>query len=261
MKIGETILRLREEKKMSQEEFAQYFHVTRQTISNWEKEKSFPDLQTLVKISDTTGVSLDAMLRDNFEIVQQIDKKVRHLKTFKIGTAIITAILLVGISYFGIQNVKQNNIVHTMESNLNELGFEKKGNNYCLEEGDFKYDIYLFDRPAIWKWNQELDSSEKFVVGRYVKKDSDLSEPKKTDVTIRKTNEFTTLNISRGNYMVDGTSPQIGEYSLDKNGEIKHAEKMAKEDYKIYAELQSEIKEAVEKMDGIYSKLYGEKDI
>lgn len=45
MKIGETILRLREEKKMSQEEFAQYFHVTRQTISNWEKEKSFPDLQ------------------------------------------------------------------------------------------------------------------------------------------------------------------------------------------------------------------------
>ena len=39
MKIGETILKLREEKKMSQEEFAQYYHVTRQTISNLEKEK------------------------------------------------------------------------------------------------------------------------------------------------------------------------------------------------------------------------------
>ena len=48
MKIGETILKLREEKKMSQEEFAQYYHVTRQTISNWEKEKNYPDLQTLV---------------------------------------------------------------------------------------------------------------------------------------------------------------------------------------------------------------------
>lgn len=59
MKIGETILKLREEKQMSQEEFAQYFHVTRQTISNWEKEKSFPDLQTLVRISDAAGVSLD----------------------------------------------------------------------------------------------------------------------------------------------------------------------------------------------------------
>ena len=55
MKIGETILKLREEKKMSQEEFAQYYHVTRQTISNWEKEKNYPDLQTLVKISDESG--------------------------------------------------------------------------------------------------------------------------------------------------------------------------------------------------------------
>lgn len=39
MKIGETILKLREAKQMSQEEFAQHYHVTRQTISNWEKEK------------------------------------------------------------------------------------------------------------------------------------------------------------------------------------------------------------------------------
>ena len=114
MKIGETILKLREEKKMSQEEFAEYFHVTRQTISNWEKEKSFPDLQTLVKISDAAGVSVDSMLRDNFIMVQQIDKKVKHLKLFKIGTAVIAAIILVVISYFGIQTVKQNNITHSM---------------------------------------------------------------------------------------------------------------------------------------------------
>ncbi len=40
MKIGETILKLREAKQMSQEEFAQHYHVTRQMISNWEKEVS-----------------------------------------------------------------------------------------------------------------------------------------------------------------------------------------------------------------------------
>ena len=121
MRLGETILKLREEKKMSQEEFAEYFHVTRQTISNWEKEKSFPDLQTLVKISDMAGVSVDAMLRDNFEIVEQIDKKIKHLKVYKIATAIIAVIILVGFSYFSVQNIKQDNIVHTMETNLEEL--------------------------------------------------------------------------------------------------------------------------------------------
>ena len=256
MKIGETILKLREEKKMSQEEFAEYFHVTRQTISNWEKEKSFPDLQTLVKISDAAGVSVDSMLRDNFIMVQQIDKKVKHLKLFKIGTAVIAAIILVVISYFGIQTVKQNNITHSMESSLKELGFEKNGNNYCLEDVDFRYDIYLFDKPAIWKWNQELDSSEKFVVGTYTQNDSDLLETKKVEMTIRKTEQFTTLNISKGDYTVDGVSPQISEYTLDKNGEIKNPEKMDEEDYKIYSALQGEIKETVEKMNGIYSKLY-----
>lgn len=256
MKIGETILKLREEKRMSQEEFAQYFHVTRQTISNWEKEKSFPDLQTLVQISDAAGVSLDEMLRDNFKVVQQIDKKIRHLKVFKIGMAIIAAIILVGISYLGIQTVRQNHIIHAMESNLKELGFEKNGNSYCLEDVDFRYDIYLFDRPAIWKWNQELDPSEKFVVGTYTKSDADLSEKEKVSVTIRKTEEFTTLNISRGDYTADGASPQIREYTIDKNGKIKHEEKMDKEDYKVYTELQGKIKEAVEKMDGIYAQLY-----
>ena len=49
MKIGETILKLREEKKMSQEEFAQYYHVTRQTISNWEKGKELSGFTNISK--------------------------------------------------------------------------------------------------------------------------------------------------------------------------------------------------------------------
>ena len=117
MKIGETILKLREEKKMSQEEFAQYYHVTRQTISNWEKEKNYPDLQTLVKISDESGVSLDCMIKDNFAMVQEIDKKVRHLKRFKIGTAIVFAIVLFVLSYIGIQSSKQKYLIHTYDQN------------------------------------------------------------------------------------------------------------------------------------------------
>lgn len=35
MSIGKTILNVRKEKEMSQEEFGELFHVTRQTVSNW----------------------------------------------------------------------------------------------------------------------------------------------------------------------------------------------------------------------------------
>ena len=43
MKIGKTIQSIRTGQQLSQEQFAQIFHVTRQTISNWENEKSYPE--------------------------------------------------------------------------------------------------------------------------------------------------------------------------------------------------------------------------
>ena len=49
MKIGETILKLREEKKMSQEEFAQYYHVTRQTIFKLGKGKELSGFTNISK--------------------------------------------------------------------------------------------------------------------------------------------------------------------------------------------------------------------
>ena len=38
--------------RVSQEEFGKLFHVTRQTVSNWENGKSYPDLQILVSMSN-----------------------------------------------------------------------------------------------------------------------------------------------------------------------------------------------------------------
>ena len=254
MKIGETILKLREEKKMSQEEFAQYYHVTRQTISNWENEKNYPDLQTLIKISEESGITIDSMLKENFSMVQEIDKKVRHLKVFKIGTAVLIAIVLLTASYIGIQNSKQDHLVQTYENRLGEMGFEKRGNNYCLSDSDLRYDVYLFDRPDLWKWNQEMADEEKFIVATLI---SDNRDPEDhLYITIRKTEKFTSLQISRDGDTADGGSPQFGEYSLDQDGRIKHREKMDAEDYKIYERFKGEIESGVKKLNKMYSKLY-----
>lgn len=62
MQLGQTIVKIRKEHGLTQEEFAKKFNVTRQTVSNWENEKSYPDLLTLVKISDMFGYSLDTIL-------------------------------------------------------------------------------------------------------------------------------------------------------------------------------------------------------
>lgn len=94
MNIGTKIIVIRKQRNMTQEDFAKIFHVTRQTVSNWENEKSYPDLQTLVQISNEFNVSLDTMLKEDMLMVKKIDDYKIYKKIF-IG--LITCILAVGV--------------------------------------------------------------------------------------------------------------------------------------------------------------------
>ena len=71
MNIAMSILKIRKDKKLTQEEFAKLFNVTRQTVSNWENEKSYPDLQTLIKISDM----FDNRVKKEAEIIAKHNPK------------------------------------------------------------------------------------------------------------------------------------------------------------------------------------------
>lgn len=75
MSVGKQILNIRKKQELTQEEFGKLFYVTRQTVSNWENEKSYPDLQTLVTMSDMFGISLDILLKEDGKMVKAIDEE------------------------------------------------------------------------------------------------------------------------------------------------------------------------------------------
>lgn len=75
MNIGSQILKIRKEKGLTQEEFGKIFHVTRQTVSNWENEKSYPDLQILIDISNRFDISLDVLIKEDVKMVKTMDKR------------------------------------------------------------------------------------------------------------------------------------------------------------------------------------------
>lgn len=105
MSIGKQIVNIRKEHNLTQEEFGNFFFVTRQTVSNWENEKSYPDLRTLVSMSDRFGISLDVMLKGDGQMVEAIDRERMHntLKKEKqiidfftgAGTGFLTSCLMV----------------------------------------------------------------------------------------------------------------------------------------------------------------------
>ncbi len=88
MNIGNRILNIRNEEHLTQEKFGELFHVTRQTVSNWENGKSYPDLKTLIDISNQFGISLDTLLKEDSNMVKHMDKA-RLMETLRREKSII----------------------------------------------------------------------------------------------------------------------------------------------------------------------------
>lgn len=68
MKLSEKIIELRKTKGMTQEELAELCSVSRQSISKWEADIALPELEKLLILSETFGVSLDVLVKDELEI-------------------------------------------------------------------------------------------------------------------------------------------------------------------------------------------------
>lgn len=77
MNIGEQINNLRKQHGLSQDDFANLFNVSRQTISNWENGKSYPDLEMIIKVSDYFKISIDELLKNDVQTVKKLIMKKR----------------------------------------------------------------------------------------------------------------------------------------------------------------------------------------
>ena len=64
MEIGAKLRQARIAAGLTQEQTAEALGVSRQSISNWENEKNYPDIVSVVRLSDLYAVSLDALLKE-----------------------------------------------------------------------------------------------------------------------------------------------------------------------------------------------------
>jgi len=75
MELCTQIKKYRTEAGMSQDEFADKIYVSRQTVSNWETGKNYPDINSLILMSETFGVSVDTLLKGDAEVIKDMIKK------------------------------------------------------------------------------------------------------------------------------------------------------------------------------------------
>lgn len=106
MELGRRITELRKANNLTQEALAERCSVTRQTISNWENGKSYPDLEMLVFISDSFDISLDALVKGDGKMVQEITKEQRkgRFQNYKMAALTVGLLLLVGLGLFALDH-------------------------------------------------------------------------------------------------------------------------------------------------------------
>lgn len=72
MILGQRIKEEREKRNWTQSELADKLSVSRQSISKWELDSAYPDIERLIQISDLFGVTLDSLIKGDNELQKNI---------------------------------------------------------------------------------------------------------------------------------------------------------------------------------------------
>ena len=95
MELGNQIKKYRNELSLSQDALAEKVYVSRQTVSNWENDKSYPDVKSLCLLSDIFQVSLDQLIKGDVEKMREQINQEDKRKFEKLGS--IFGVLLIAV--------------------------------------------------------------------------------------------------------------------------------------------------------------------
>ena len=175
---------------MSQEDFAEMFHVSRQTISNWENSKSYPDLETIIKISDSFQISLDILLKEDLIMVIAV-----------VFALVIGSFVIYSCVYFNTKNKLEGNFTQQLKEN----NFHKNRNGYysMSDSKGITYSVPNQSMPGL------LDFSLRFHISN-VYCDIDL-EDTIVEIVWEDNNEFTASAISKDDNKIVGSTSEFTE--------------------------------------------------
>lgn len=80
--IGDLIIELRREKKMTQKQLAEHLHISDRTVSKWERNIGYPDISLLQPLAEVLDIDVDILLSGKRENKQQEQKNSSYLLSY-----------------------------------------------------------------------------------------------------------------------------------------------------------------------------------
>ncbi len=103
MTRGQRIQKLRTDASLSQEAFASMLGVSRQSVSKWEADKAFPEIDKLAVISEKFGVSTDYLITGQ-DILEEENEQAKNTVTLskKAYLAMLFALTFTSVASIGL---------------------------------------------------------------------------------------------------------------------------------------------------------------
>lgn len=96
MEFGKKIKHYRSEKELSQDKLAERIFVSRQTISNWENDKSYPDINSILLLSEVFEISIDDLIKGDVEKMK-IEINTGEVKKLNFYSTMMMVFLLLAV--------------------------------------------------------------------------------------------------------------------------------------------------------------------
>lgn len=100
MSFGGNLQYLRKAYDMTQEALAEQMEVSRQTVSRWESDSVFPEMDKVVRLCELFHVNMDDLLRGSVEdaCANDLDEYDRAYNRFSKLIALATGLVLLGVA-------------------------------------------------------------------------------------------------------------------------------------------------------------------
>ena len=119
MELARQLRAKREERGLSQDEVSKAIFVSRQTISNWENDKTYPDVQSLLLLSQLFEVSIDALVRGDVVAMQRaIAEDSRKMRLLSIGMLVFSGLAFLFLLGFSIAWPEPSGFARMSKGNL-----------------------------------------------------------------------------------------------------------------------------------------------
>ena len=222
MKIGEKIKEQRTEKGWTQEQLGTFLNVSRSAISSWEVGRNYPDLETIISISDLFEIPLDNLLREDMAVAKDVSRKVKMNRYYKLIFQILCTILVIFLCFSFYSKISRNHLVKKLESygwkpiysegNSKQFELIEGHTDYYINMGTSKSKVKIITR----KDNLIIEAIDENNIELIISKTNDSSVDKEIKVKVNKNLELSNKGLDNKQLIELSTNDFVEEY-ISKN--------------------------------------------